>query len=272
MRQLRWCLVSLTFSLIPACLSANPWVQPEGRGIAILNGFYYSTAHSFDSDGQKTKQPRFTKYELNPYVEYGLNENWTLGASLFLQALSQESQNQGSSENWGLGNSELFACYQLYRAGRSAVSIEPFYALPARYGRIGEPRAGREDSDVGMALNAGRSFLFYHQEHFAALRMGYRHRLGELGDQLHLEARAGLRMNERWMLMPELLWTLPVGALDSARQSVAGQNDYDLKKGQFSVVYSLNEASSIQAGIFRHLAGEDTGAGGGALLSLWHRF
>jgi hypothetical protein len=54
---------------------ANPWLQKPGEGLLILNGLAYATDTYFDSEGQKTAQPRFSKYELNPYLEYGLNEH-----------------------------------------------------------------------------------------------------------------------------------------------------------------------------------------------------
>lgn len=251
---------------------ANPWVQNPGHGIAILNAVTYTTERYFDASGHEIAQPRFTKYELNPYVEYGLSEDWTLGASLFLHRLQQKNGGSLNEDNWGLGNSEFFARRALWSEGQQALSGDLFTALPSAYSETGGPKAGRDDYDLGVALNAGQGFaLWGRDDHFAALRAAYRYRHGALGDQVQVEARTGLRVDADWLLLPELQWTLPVQGSGAGR-SVAGQNDYRLLKGQLSAVYLLDDLHGIQAGLFRHLDGENTGGGGGVLVSLWRRF
>ncbi|MBY0354244.1 MAG: hypothetical protein K2Q12_00780, partial [Rickettsiales bacterium] len=145
------CSAILGFS---AAVSANPWVQKTGHGIAIVNAVAYRTSHNFDTQGEQQSQPRFSKYELNPYLEYGLSDDWTIGTSLFLHKLQQATA-EADQQNWGLGNSELFVRYQLWRKSRSAVTLEPFGALPAFYANAGSPRAGRDEGDLGLAVNAG---------------------------------------------------------------------------------------------------------------------
>lgn len=250
---------------------ANPWLQNPGHGIAILNAVTYTTERYFDASGKQTAQPRFTKYELNPYLEYGLNKDWTLGGSLFLHRLQQKNGSL-NEDNWGFGNSEFFARRALWGDDRQALSGDLFMALPSAYSETGGPKAGRDDYDLGVALHAGQGFsLWGRDDHFASIRAAYRYRHGVLGDQLQLEARTGLRVAAEWLLLPELQWTLPVQGSGAGR-SVAGQNDYRLLKGQISAVYLLDETYGLQAGLFRHLDGENTGGGGGMLVSLWRRF
>ena len=251
---------------------ANPWLQKSGHGIAILTYSQYETDHYFNADGDRTPQPRFAKRELNPYLEYGWNEDWTLGGSLFLHHLEQVDASGLTQDNWGLGNSEIFARRHVWSEGRASLSADALLALPATYETKAEPRAGRSDYDVAFAVNAGTNYTLFGRDHFAAFRTMYRHRVGLLQDQVHLEARTGLSLSDDWMVLPELLWTLPVQGVSAVARSVAGQNDYRLLKGQLSAVYSLDDHNRVQAGLFRHLDGADTGGGGGVLLSVWRSF
>jgi hypothetical protein len=252
--------------------SANPWLQKPGHGIAILAYTQYETSHYFSANGDRTSQPRFAKRELNPYIEYGWSDDWTLGGSLFLQHLEQVDASGTTQENWGLGNSELFARRHLWSGDKASFSADALLALPATYEIDAEPRAGRNDYDIAFALNGGTGYHLLGRDHFAAVRAMYRHRLGLLQDQVQLEARTGFSVGDDWMIMPELLWTLPVQGVSAVTRSVAGQNDYRLLKGQLSAVYALDEHNRLQAGLFRHLDGADTGGGGGVLLSVWRNF
>lgn len=257
--------------IIPAVCQANPWLRPEGEIFAALTSVYYSTDEYITPAGDTVDQPTFTKYELNPYVEYGLTDDWTVGASLFLHALEQESPG-GDLDNYGLGQTELFVRHSLWKEGRIAASVEPFLALPASYEESGQPRAGREDSDLGLALNGGYGFPLFGREHFVQGRAAYKHRYGPQDDQFQLDAKLGLRVAEGWMIMPEAQWTLPTGDTSGGGFSNAGTNDYELLKLQLSAVYDVSETTSLQVGAFTHADGENTGAGGGGLLSLWRRF
>jgi hypothetical protein len=251
---------------------ANPWLQKPGEGIAILTALQYDTDRYFTRSGDSIAQPRFTKRELNPYVEYGWREDWTLGGSIFLHDLSQEDASGTQRTNWGLGNSELFARRRVWEEGRVALSADTLVALPSAYEREEDPRAGRNDYDVAFALNGGYGFRLFEREHFSMLRAAYRYRHGLLRDQVQLEARTGVTLHEDWMLLPEMSLTLPARGISGVATSVAGQNDYRLLRGQISVVYQLAEATRLQTGLFRHLDGADTGGGGGVMVSIWRSF
>ena len=48
--------------------------------------------------------------------------------------------------------------------------------------------------------------------------------------------------------------------------------DFDLYKGQLSLVYRVGPKLRIQAGYLRDLTGRNTGAGDGFVVSLWINF
>ena len=214
----------------------------------------------------------FKNTKLNPYLEYGLTKEWTVGASLFIDDLSQKDGLGGTETNQGLGNSQLFARTTLWQKQAITLSAEPFIGLPALYRSNREPQSGHENFDAGAYLALGDSGSWIGEHDYAELRAGYRHRFGVLGDQAVIEAKAGLNLLRDFTLIPEVDFTLPLDGIDNSRRSVSGDNDYRLTRLQLSGVYDIDPVWSVQAGLFTHVAGENTGAGGGGMLSVWHHF
>lgn len=258
--------------LLPLQASAGAWLQEEGKGLLSLNYFYYGTDTAFDLNGDKTAVPSFNKHELNPYVEYGLLDNLTIGASPFLQVVSQDVAGGGSEHNVGLAETEIFARVKLYEEADWALSLQPLFKLPSFYRDDDEVKAGREESDAELMLLAGYSFPLFGQQHYVTGGAGYRTRFGALDDQYRAHIEAGFRFLNDFTLMPEFRWVERSESNGDPFLSVSGQNNYDLSKIQLSALYDLNERYSVQAGLFQHVDGRNTGADGGGLLSLWMRW
>lgn len=265
----RWPFFLLALILLPSVADAGAWVQPSGHGQLIHTSSLYWTGESFDAHGARQENPGFRKFETNPYFEYGLNEKWTLGTSVFLHYLYQEEAAYGEAySNYGAGNSEAFARYQILQENGFVLAAQPLVALPAHYRQKEAPTAGRPNWDGELALLAGYGFTWRGLDHYVDAKAAYRHRLGVLQDQWRFSATLGLGLTSSLQLIPELNWTQRLREGEGAI-SVAGQNDYDLLKAQLSLVWKVNERHALQLGGFRHMAGKDTGAGGGLFIALW---
>lgn len=277
-------LVLLLLLLPPPQALAGAWTQPEGRGQLILNHFYYSSDAFFDADGQRQSQPRFDKFEINPYLEYGISDDWTIGASLFAHYVTQETRTEtgsgvtlsGHSDNVGLGNSEIFARWQLYRGGRAAIALQPLVKLPALYARNRLPKAGSEAFDAELSLLGGYGFDGWGRAHYIDTRLGYRHRFSAgLEDQLRADLKLGLRLNRALSLIPELSATLAFNGNTDTTFTQDGQNDYDLLKLGLAAQYELHDLAPgafVQLGGFAHVAGRNAGEGYGLLLATGFNF
>lgn len=261
---------SLCLTILPNSTLAGAWTQHKGSGQLILNTLHYTTTERWRNDGLNVPQARYSKTELNPYVEYGVTDWLTLGGSTFIDYLDDSTDT-----NAGLGDTELFARTRLWQGKRSVFSLQPMVKLPSPMSHPNKtPALGSRSADVGVSAISGTAFPLFGQMHFAEAEAGYRYRFGQQKNQYIFSATLGLRLSDDLMVMPQLFQTIraedEVVIGNAFTQSP--RDDYDLTKAQLSIVYQLDDVNSIQIGGFKHIAGRNTGAGGGALLSYWRNF
>ncbi len=263
-------LFFLCTGFLPSFAWAGAWTQPEGKSQLITNFSFYKTTEKFsEDDGERQATPRFTKYEINPYYEYGWRDGITLGGSTFLQRLRQRGEDGQTEDNEGIGETELFARFRVWEDGPAIVSVQPLIKLPPVYRDGDGPKAGRREHDVELSLLGGYGFSWLGQDHYLGLRGGYRRRFGLIGDQWKFDAELGLRYDEHWMLRPQLSVTGKGDDADLQFFSVSGQNNYDLTRLQLVANYRISERYTVEFGGFKHIGGDNTGAGGGVMTSLW---
>lgn len=249
---------------------AAAWLQEEGRGEIIVNAVYYTTESSFDNNGNERTQPRFTKKEINPYLEYGLTDAITIGANVNFQDLSQDS----GGDNAGMGDAELFFRMQVWEHEGAVVSLQPLIKIPGPYDSGDAPALGSDQTDVEMRVLLGQGFaipLWNAYPHFMNVEAAYRYRDGAPSDEWRFDGTLGLRPAEHTLILNQLFSVFALNE-KTAPLLLANSRDYDLVKYQLSLVQDIVPGTSVQAGVFRHLSGENTGAGGGALLSVWQAF
>ncbi len=68
----------ILLTTLPAYANPGAWTQAPGQWQLIVNAVHYSTDSRFDNRGRKVSQPTYRKQELNPYLEYGLTDRYTL--------------------------------------------------------------------------------------------------------------------------------------------------------------------------------------------------
>jgi protein XagA len=256
---------------LPGTALAGAWTLPADDWQLITTGNYYTSDTYVNPQGDSQSQPRYSKWELSPYFEYGLEEDLTLGASAALVTVKGFNPNTGTrDENTGLADLAFFARQRLWQDDHSVLSLQPWFKFPSQYSEDRLPRSGSEEYEAELRLLGGTSFEYYGQQHFANLETAYRRRFGDPDDQLLIDATLGMRLDERWTVMPQIFTTTGLsGAGGGFTQS--GADDYHLVKGQLSAVYDLDDTFSLQGGYYRDLRARNTGEGDGFLFSLWIR-
>lgn len=82
----------ILFTAIAVCTPqpalAAAWTQAEGQWQINTSAVLYNTSKFFDVNGNLQHQKPLTKTELNPYLEYGLTDDLTLGFNGFIQYFS----------------------------------------------------------------------------------------------------------------------------------------------------------------------------------------
>lgn len=259
-------------ALFPFGVVAGAWPQKAGEGMLILNSTYYTADEYFDNSGKTTSLPRFDKYELNPYLEYGYSDAITLGANIYLEHNTSDGlASAPPNDNTGLGDSEFFLRARLWEQGRFVISAEPLIKLPSPSANTQSGSVGSDNIDVAMGLSFGYGLPMYGRNHYVNLDTSYRYRTGGQADQIRLAATAGINLTPQIQLLPQAFAYYRTSDPYQASFTQSPEDDYNLLKLQLSAVYHFKTVS-VQAGGFIHAEGENTGAGHGGLFSVWRKF
>ena len=246
---------------------AGAWLQPEGHGLFIGQASYYTTDRYFDGNGTLKSQPRFSKYELQPYAEYGAREWLTVGGSAYAQSVVQSG-----TTNYGLADPELFARMRLYRSDRAILSVQPLVKLSSHFQDTSPPRGGSKSTDAELSALYGRNLRLISDRDYVDTRIGYRLRNNGLGDQWRGDVALGLGISDRIQLVPALRGILTPNRADASTFAEGGDLDYDMLKAELTGVYHLDASQWLQASVFTHIAGAQTGDGEGISIGYAQRF
>lgn len=257
---------------------AGAWLQPEGKGQFIMQAAYYSSDEFFDRNGQLQLQARFRKYELQPYVEYGLTRDWTIGATGYLQHVSQ-----GGGSNNGIADPEFFARTQLWGDDYNHLSIQPLIKLRSEFESDGNPRGGSRSTDAELSLLYGRSGLdrlgigalgwnLFGPNDYIDTRVGYRYRGNRLHDQWKTDAALGIQLAPNWTAVTAMRGIFATKIPAGGAFSENGDQDYDLAKVEAGLNYRYSDTKTFGVTAFNHVYGRQTGSGSGVILSYMQGF
>ncbi len=241
--------------------------MPKGEGLAITQITNFTSDEYWDTDGTIQPQNTYHKWELQPYVEYGLTERITIGGTAYLQHTMQSGD-----KNRGIADPEFFARMKLWQHGPHLLSIQPLIKLPSRFEHHSStPRGGSKSTDAELSLLYGRNLPIVSDNDYADIRLGYRSRSRHLHSQFRFDAALGLKPFERWQFIPAMRY-VEASTIDTAAFRQNGELDYDLLKGELTVLYSLPSGNWVHATYFKHLQGYQTGTGSGISLGYAVRF
>ncbi len=277
-RRLACCIIFVALLVCPRWIHAGAWTQPAGQGQLIVNLTSTGISHEFNSSGNIQRfgdDGRFRKLEFNPYFEYGLNASTTLLVNAFLPAL-QYANKYGSNRSFGLGDVETGVRRRLNSPDSlSAISAQFSILLPT-YSADRNPAPGNRQMDLEAGLLAGRGFVLCHRHSFVSVGTAFRYRNGPPADQLRTDATWGFDVNRRLTVMAQYFGITgmrngaPSGALSITNPNL--RSDFDLYKGQLSLVASVTRNTRIQCGWMNAFAGRNTGHGQTVLIALWRTF
>jgi len=266
---MRCAILFLAVLLGSASAQAGAWLMPQGKGLFLAQAGYFQSDDFFDSEGNTTAQPPFRKWEIQPYVEYGLTDKVTVGATTYLQEV-----NQSGAHNQGMADPEFFARATLWEnpKGTQRLSLQPLIKLPSLFLDGGTPRGGSRSVDAELSLLYGRNLKLLSPRDFADLRVGYRERSRGLNGQWRVDAALGLYVTDDIQLIPAFRTILASKYDDEENFSENAEQDFDLMKAELTVAYHLDDTHWLQLTAFDHMAGVQVGAGRGLMLGIAERF
>ena len=260
-------LIAIACLLSANSAEAGAWTAPEGHGIIIANATYFTSSHYFDTNGDKQPQAKFRKYELQPYAEYGATDWLTVGGSAYAQRVTQ-----AGTANYALSDPEIFARLRVYQTSNEVLSLQPLIKLRSQNSDPRPPHGGSTSTDGEFSLLYGRNVNVISSKDYVDARAGYRARNNGLANQWRGDLAFGMSVTDSIQLIPAMRAVYAPGLKDAATFSESGDLDYDVLKVELTGIYHLDENQWVQASVFKHVAGIQTGDGQGVSLGFAQRF
>jgi len=263
-------------ALAPCDLQASAWNQEAGHGQLIVNATFFQTSSAYDSVGNPQAfgyNGRFRQIQLNPYLEYGLSHRYTLVVNAFVPDLSYTNR-YSSQRSFGFGNIEMGLERRLNSLESPwAISGQITVAFPA-YSAKRNPPPGNHQEDIEARFLVGRGATVLQHHVFWDAEAAYRYRSGAPADQFRSDITGGIYVSSRLMVMGQFfgITSLRNGLPIELISNPNAQSDFDLYKGQLSVVRRVTRRTRLQAAWNDTIAGRNTGRGQTFTLALWRNF
>ena len=253
--QFRYCAIALA-AMCATPAAASPWNRDDGRlFIATTSEFYQS----------KTPISRYWRADADTYIEFGITPNWMTGGRFSYGTSNSETLNGAFTES-GINETSLYLQRQIKRGSRSASAVK---ITAARAGRLsvdaqtGIPSPNMEAEVRGLY---GRDLLLEPFKIFATAEVAYRRRFGGDADQIRTDLLVGVEPTKRLLIL------LEGQSIVSLQNETAGFADYDLYKGQGSIVWKVGRKWSIVGGARKEFQTRNIVPGTAYFVGVWTTF
>lgn len=259
------------FVLCSTSAWAGAWVQPEGTTFVSVKTLVTTTDRFFDENSNVHQRGGwFTKYEVNPYLEYGLTERDTVSINVLAQRLTDSATDSSTT---GLADLELGWRRRLWKDDHTVISAQLTAFIPTGYSLEDTPNLGYDRLGLEPALWVGRGFSLGGRSGYLEAQTGLRWYAGYPSEQFRGQATCSYDLFP-W-LSPFATLELHYGLGNGKDQEENGHTivaDYRLLKGVLGVTTPLTDRVRLTAAWQQHLWGETTGLDGGAYVGVWVLF
>ena len=254
--------VLLFISLAAQPALGGAFLQRQGMVLAIQELRFSGSLQAFDPSGRVIPVAAYRKFTLETSLEYGALDWLTLLGQL--ESVSIYAQGPPAVFYRGLGMSELGARVQLWRSKDEDLVLSAQSLLRLPMARQSNPAAtGMTAVERDFRFMAGGSFDVGDHPGFWSVEAGVRQRGGLEPDEKRLELAAGF-------FIFDLLQAIAQGFhVFTARTALAPASQSH--KAQGSLIFNPGRSWSVQAGVFRVLAGVNARRESGALIAFWRR-
>ena len=249
---------------MPSAVHAGAWTLPEGAGQVVVTGTASEATKAFDSSGKLKTIPRYSKFELQALMEYGVSDWLTVMAAPGLQSV--EIAAPVNAHRTGLGYSELGARARLTQGENWILSGQGTIRVPGTYDAGNPAAVGYTGVEIDVRGLFGASFAAFDRPAFVDVQLGQRFRTGGPPNESRIDLTFGLRTAQQWLLLAQSFNVISEGPGDAVFPA------YNYHKLQLSTIYELSVQWALQAGLFTTFAGRNALQENGLLLGVWYRF
>jgi protein XagA len=243
---------------------AGAWTLPAGSGQLNVTGTLSSATGTFDNSGSVQSSPRYNKFELQGWLEYGVTDRFTGILAPGFQHI--DIAQPADASRTGLGYTEFGGRYSLFQGPSWVGSGQVTLRIPGTNETSNPAAIGYTGVETDVRALFGTSFSVYGLPGFVDLQVAQRFRAGGPPNEFRADFTFGVQTAPRWMLLAQSFNVISEG---SGSPPFASYNYY---KFQLSALYELTKSWSVQVGGFTTYAGHNALQENGLVLGAWYRF
>ena len=246
-------------------LFAGAWTQEKGKSYHRVAANYYDANEEYDADGDSRHMDfngKFTDFNLNYYMEYGILDELTVMASVYYKMIEQESDDY-KYDIYGMGDVDLGVRYHLHNSNIGIFSLQGMIKIPELYDEDDTLPLGNGQYDYELRLLYGRS-LWPMIPGYMNLEAGHRWRDKAPSDEFRYLAEIGSELGKYFYTRAKLDALVSMNNADEFTDDFGNPTstlEYDLSKLDLTLGYHITESIGLELGYTQALWGENTAKG-----------
>ena len=254
----------LCSATLPGAALASAFLEPEGEGLLILATRFDRSSAYYDARGKALPISAYRKFEISPYIEYGVTDWFTAIAQPSLAATRASGPYGARFEGIGVG--EFGGRVGIVELDEAVVAVQATVRTPLQARGLTAATIGDTTYAGDIRLMGATAFDIDALPVFAAVEVGYRVRGGGARDEIRIDATLG---SHPWPSLTLLAQTFSVFTQGPGGVYFPKMHAH---KAEVSAVYHLTEEWSVQAGVFSTLFAQNARLERGAVTAVWYKF
>lgn len=244
---------------------AGAWTLDEGKGQAIITGSLSQATKAFDDSRGLGSTPRYSKFELQGLIEYGISNRFTLMFAPGFQSIEIAAPTDASRS--GFGYTDIGGRYRFLQGDTWVLSGQVLLRAPGTDQSSNPAAVGYTDPEFDMRVLFGKGFDVSGLPAYIDLQFAQRFRSGDPPDEFRFDATFGLNVAPKWLLLAQSLNVIAESAGANALFP-----SYDYSKLQLSAIYNVTPSFGVQFGGFVTVSGRNALQENGLISAIWYKF
>ena len=258
-------ILAIVLLAMPRPAMAGAWTLNKDEGQVIITGSLSQGERAFDNARQLEPTPRYTKFELQTLLEYGLSDRFTLMIAPGYQYVNVAAPANASRN--GLGYSDFGGRLKFLEGDSWVLSGQTTVRAPGTDQAYNTAAIGYTNPEVDMRVLFGRTLSAGPLAPFIDLQVAQRFRFGDPPDEFRFDATFGIRPAPDWLVLLQSFNVISEGGWSHVLYP-----SYDYSKIQLSAVYKVTPALSLQVGLFSTFHGRNALHENGLITGLAYKF